>query len=82
MQINRQRVSRYFKSPNFSLSLDLGSWRISKLEKTISDVLKNALSRHYETLELAHSKIFQNIFRLRGQENLQNTTVNINLYRR
>ena len=25
MQINRQRVSRYFKSPNFSLSLDLGS---------------------------------------------------------
>ena len=33
MQINRQRVSRYFKSPNFSLSLDLGSWRISKLEK-------------------------------------------------
>ena len=49
--------------------------------KTSSHVLKNTPSRHYKTLELAYIWNYFEILLVKGQDSLQNTTVEINLYR-
>ena len=57
-------------------------WLLESLSwKTISQVLKNTLSRHYKTLQLTYFWKYFEILKVKGQVNLQNTTVNINLYR-
>ena len=57
-------------------------WLLESLSwNTSSQVLKNALSRHYKTLQLTYFWNYFEILKVKGQVNLQNTTVNINLYR-
>ena len=67
--INRQNVSMYFKSHYFSWSSQtFGSW-IKNLwtGKTTSRVLKNALSEHYNTLQLSYILKYFEILYVKGR---------------
>ena len=67
--INRQNVSMYFKSHYFSWSSQtFGSW-IKNLwtGKTTSRVLKNALSEHFNTLQLSYTLKYFEILYVQGR---------------
>ena len=57
IKISYQNVFRYFISYYFSCSSrDSGFWRTSELELASSHVLKNTLSRHYNTLQPTYTR--------------------------
>ena len=79
ININHQKVSKVFQISLFSWSSRMsGSWRNSKLEKSVPMFLKT-LSLDM-AIQLAYIWKDFDIKWFKGQENLQNTTVNINLH--
>ena len=83
--INCQKVSRHFKSCFFLvfqlIFMDL--WLLGTISKPENQFPRsqNTPSRHYNTLVLAYIWKYLEILQVKGQDNLQTTTVNINLYR-
>ena len=67
--INRQNVSMYFKSHYFSLSSQTFGSCIKNLwtGKTMSRVLKNALSEHFNTLQLSYILKYFEILYVQGR---------------
>ena len=77
---NRQKVFKVFKvSP---LQLIYKDWHVKNLQtgKTSPRALKNTLYESFQLVLACIGKYFE-ILLVKGQHNLQNTTVNINLYR-
>ena len=80
ININHQKNSWY---TNLTISADLygllASRVLKEAEKLVLKFPRTLLSRHYNKLQLAYFWKYFEILKVKGQVNLQNTTVNINL---
>ena len=75
VKINRQKVSKYLKSPYFSWSKrNFGSYRISKLEKAVPIFSKTFFLDITTPYNLLISENVAKFLKVKGQDNLQNTS--------